>query len=123
MLRKTAKSGTLWESKVGYSRAIRVGSHIYVSGTTATDNMTGKVVGYNDAYTQTIQALGNIDEALRKLDAGLNDVLHTKMYVVNIKRDWEKIGKGHAEIFKDINPAATMVEVSSLCVLQSYWWT
>ena len=86
MLRKTAKSGTLWESKVGYSRAIRVGSHIYVSGTTATDNMTGKVVGYNDAYTQTIQALGNIDEALRKLDAGLNDVLHTKMYVVNIER-------------------------------------
>jgi enamine deaminase RidA (YjgF/YER057c/UK114 family) len=113
MLRKIVKSGTLWESKVGYS-AIRVGSHIFVSGTTATDNVTGKVVGYNDAYAQTIQALGNTDEALRKLDAGHNDVLHTKMYVVNIKRDWEKIGKGHAEIFKDINPAATMVEVSSL---------
>lgn len=85
MLRKTVKSGTLWESKVGYSGAIRVGSHIFVSGTTATDNVTGTVVGYNDAYAQTIQALGNIDEALRKLGAGLNDVVRTKMYVVNIE--------------------------------------
>ena len=89
MLRKTVKSGTVWESRVGYSGAIRVGSHIYVSGTTATDNVTGTVVGYNDAYAQTIQALGNIEEALRKLDSGLNDVVRTKMYV-NIKRDWEK---------------------------------
>ena len=114
MIRATVKSGTVWESRVGYSRAIRVGSHIYVSGTTATDNVTGTVVGCNDAYAQTIQALENIEEALRKLGAGLNDVVRTKMYVVNIKRDWEKIGKGHAEIFNDINPAATMVEVSSL---------
>jgi enamine deaminase RidA (YjgF/YER057c/UK114 family) len=90
MLRKTVKSGTTWESGVGYSRAIRVGSHIFVSGTTATDNVTGTVVGHNDAYAQTIQALGNIEEALRKLDSSLNDVVRTKMYVVNIKRDWEK---------------------------------
>jgi enamine deaminase RidA (YjgF/YER057c/UK114 family) len=90
MLRKTVKSGKLWESRVGYARAIRVGSHIFVSGTTATDNVTGTVVGYNDAYAQTIQALGNIEEALRKLDSGLNDVVRTKMYVINIKRDWEK---------------------------------
>ena len=114
MLRKTVKSGKLWESRVGYARAIRVGSHIFVSGTTPTVNVTGTVVGYNDAYAQTIQALGNIEEALRKLDSGLNDVIRTKMYVVNIKRDWEKIGKAHAELFKDTNPAATMVEVSSL---------
>ena len=114
MLRGTVKSGTVWESRVGYSRAIRVGSHISVSGTTATDNVTGTVVGCNDAYAQTIQALENIEEALRKLGAGLNDVVRTKMYVVNIKRDWEKIGKAHAELFKDTSSAATMVEVSSL---------
>lgn len=76
MLRKIVKSGTLWESKVGYSSAIRVGSHIFVSGTTATDNVTGKVVGYNDAYAQTIQALGNTDEALR------NSMLVTMMYYI-----------------------------------------
>ena len=118
MLRGTVKSGTVWESRIGYSRAIRVGSHISVSGTTATDNVTGTVVGCNDAYAQTIQALENIEEALRKLGAGLNDVVRTKMYVVNIKRDWEKIGKAHAELFKDTSSAATMVEVSSLISLE-----
>lgn len=113
MLRKTISSGTMWESRVGYSRAIRVDSQVFVSGTTATDNVTGTVVGHNDAYAQTIQALRNIEEALRKL-AGLNDVVRTRIFVVNIKGDWEKIGKAHAELFKDINPATTMVEVSSL---------
>lgn len=114
MLRKTVSSGTRWESIVGYSRAIRVGSHIFVSGTTATDNVTGTVVGYNDAYAQTIQALGNIEEALRKLGAGLNDVVRTKMYVVNIKDHWKKGGRAHVELFSGINPATTMVEVGSL---------
>jgi enamine deaminase RidA (YjgF/YER057c/UK114 family) len=89
MLRKIVKSGTLWESKVGYSSAIRVGSHIFVSGTTATDNVTGKVVGYNDAYAQTIQALGNTDEALRKLDAGLNDLYIRKCMLLILR----EIGK------------------------------
>jgi enamine deaminase RidA (YjgF/YER057c/UK114 family) len=87
----------------GYSLAIRVGSHIFVSGTTATDNVTGTVVGHNDSYAQTIQALGNIEEALRKLGPSLNDIVRTKIYVVNIKRYWEKIGKAHAELFKTLN--------------------
>ena len=115
MLRKTISSGTMWESRVVYSRAIRVDSQVFVSGTTATDNVTGTVVGHNDAYAQTIQALRNIEEALRQLGAGLNDVVCTRMFVVNIKDDWEKIGKAHAKLFKDSNPAVTtMIEVSSL---------
>jgi enamine deaminase RidA (YjgF/YER057c/UK114 family) len=98
----------------GYSLAIRVGSHIFVSGTTATDNVTGTVIGHNDSYAQTIQALGNIEEALRKLGPSLNDIVRTKIYVVNIKRDWEKIGKAHAETIQDTKPAGTMIEVSNL---------
>lgn len=89
MLRGTVKSGTVWESRVGYSRAIRVGSHISVSGTTATDNVTGTVVGCNDAYAQTIQALENIEEALRKLGAGLNDVVVQKCMLLILR----EIGK------------------------------
>jgi enamine deaminase RidA (YjgF/YER057c/UK114 family) len=84
--------------KNGVAHAIRVGYHVFASGTFAMDKTTGAVVGLNDAYAQTIQVLVNIDEALRKLDAGLNDVVHTKMHVVNIKRDWEKMSKAHAEI-------------------------
>lgn len=114
MQRKNVSSETQWESIVGYSRAIRAGPHIFVSGTTATDKMTGAIVGQNDAYTQTIHAIGNIENALKKLDSSLNDIVRTRMYVVNIANDWKKVGRAHAELFKNINPATTMVEISSL---------
>ena len=110
--RQRFSTGTKWEPLVGYSRAVRVGTRIYVTGTTATDER-GEIVGVGDAYAQAAQAIRNVERALRALGAGLEHVVRTRMFVTDITR-WEEYGRAHGEFFGETRPATTMVEVSRL---------
>lgn len=112
MERQTSSTGTPWEKTVGYSRAVRVGPHVFVSGTTASDS-DGTTVAVGDAYKQTVYIFRKIEKALADIGARLADVVRTRMFVTDISR-WEEVGRAHGEFFAGVNPAATMVEVRRL---------